>query len=238
MEKSITCLIIDDEPLARSLLERFVSRVPLLSLVGSCNNVVGAMQHLGRERPNLLFLDVEMPDLSGFNLLDMMVINRPQIVLTTAYPQYAINGFDYDVTDYLLKPIQFDRFLRSVHKVHDQLTSIFENNSPHLEAEDTAPFINNSDNNLIWITTNKTRLQIDSHDILYIESFKDYLKIHLYNKTIVVRMALYKIEQLLPANCFIRTHRSYLVRRNAISAACGTTIKLINDKQLPIGVYY
>ncbi|QMW05450.1 LytR/AlgR family response regulator transcription factor [Spirosoma foliorum] len=240
MEKPITCLLIDDEPLARNLLERFIARVPFLNLVGTYSNAIDAMVPLYETKLDLLFLDVQMPEVTGFNLLDMLTAHRPQVILTTAYSQYAVSGFDYNVTDYLLKPIQFERFLRAVHKVYAQQENVpalptSSSQVASLPQTDSPP---TSTDPYIWIPVNKTRLHLNTKDIVFIESLKDYVKIHLQSKTLVVRLALYKIEQLLPIHQFIRIHRSFLVRRDAISAVHGSMVEFMNKQQLPIGISY
>lgn len=238
MEKSISCLLVDDEPLARNLLERYIDRVPFLTLLSSCSNAVDALKKVSEEKPDLLLLDVQMPELTGLNLLDILVTNRPQVILTTAYSQYALDGFEYNVTDYLLKPIRFERFLRAIYKVRSQLTTGPER---EIRLDKTGNQLSASQiatDHFIWLTIDKTKVQVNSQEILFIESFKDYISIHLSGQTLIVRLPLQKLEQILPACSFIRIHRSYLVRRSAILAVDAVSIELINKKQLPIGITY
>ena len=200
------------------------------------------MERLYAVKPDLLFLDIQMPEVTGFSLLDMLTTNRPQVVLTTAYPHYAISGFDYAVTDYLLKPIRFERFLTAVNKVQAQV-----DHSRIQPAELTSVSINTALNHnsvselidpYIWINVNKTKVHLNTQEVLFVESLKDYVNLHMPAQTITVRSALHKIEQLLPTHQFIRINRSYLVRRDAILAVQGHMVELINKKQLPIGISY
>lgn len=239
MAAPISCLVVDDEPLACQLLERFISRVASLQHIGTCTNAIDALDAVRMHQPALLFLDIEMPELNGLDLLNTLPINRPQIVLTTAFPNYALEGFEYDVTDYLLKPIRFERFLRAVNRVHARLGTAPDaapTSLPHLPEANNEPIAPTSDTNL-WLNVNKKQIRLPMTDILFIESMRDYTYFHLLNQSLRVHMALSKIEQLLPAE-FVRINRSFIVRCKAIVAMNANVVELINKKQLPIGVTY
>lgn len=245
MENLITCLIVDDEPLARRLLERFVDRVPSLKLVSSCNNSVDAVEALYETHPTLLFLDVQMPEVTGFDLLDTLTDNRPQVVLTTAYPQYAVEGYEYDVTDYLLKPIRFERFLRAINKVRALLnTGQSRTNQIPLPGSKgvlnggAVPETARSEGSYIWLNVNKKQIHVNTQEVFFVESLKDYVKFHLSAQTVLVHSSLHKVEQLLPTNQFIRINRSYIIRHGAILSVQANMVELTNKQKLPIGICY
>ena len=240
MAAPISCLVVDDEPLACQLLERFISRVASLQHIGTCTNAIDAIDAVRLHQPALLFLDIEMPELSGLDLLNTLPANRPQIVLTTAFPNYALEGFNYDVTDYLLKPIRFERFLRAVNRVHARLGLAPDALPaslpplPEANSELTAPVL---DPNL-WLNVNKKQIRLPMTDIVLIESMRDYTYFHLMNQSVRIHTALSKIEQLLSPAEFVRINRSFIVRCGAIVAIKANAVELINKKQLPIGVTY
>lgn len=244
MDALISCLVVDDEPLACQLLERFIGRIASLQLAATCTNAVDAVDAVRIHQPTLLFLDIEMPEMNGLDFLNTFpATNRPQIVLTTAYPQYALNGFDYDVTDYLLKPIRFERFVRAINKVHARTTqaplplpaipSVADSTSGFTESQTTAPT-----EPFIWINVNKKKIRLIIRDILFVESLKDYTRIHLPDQRIDVHTPLNKLEQLLPPDAFMRINRSYVVRRDAVASIQARTVELTNRTQLTIGITY
>ena len=242
MDNPITCLLVEDEPLARRLLERFVARTPSLTLVGLCANAVEALEVVYETQPHLLFLDVQMPEMTGFGLLDVLTTSRPQVVLTTAFPQYAVRGFDYQVTDYLLKPIRFERFLQAVNKVRAaiKLRQAQPVTPPALAVPDRAGSADPPppSEQYVWVRVNKKQLHLRTQDILFVESIRDYVQVHLSTQTLTIHSTLQKMELLLPPAQFIRINRSYIVRLDAIAAVEGNSIELLNKQQLPIGICY
>lgn len=241
MERNLTCLIIDDEPLARELLKKFVVRVPTLICLGECNNAIEAVTVIQNQRPDVIFLDINMPEMTGIELLKSFTAIRPQIVVTTAYPNYALDGFEYDVTDYLLKPIPFDRFLKALNRVRDRMiTGKTIENAP---SDITVTTSGDKDrprlvNKFLWVKEDKKMINVNTDDILYVEGMKDYVKIFLSNKMVVTHITMSRMEQLLPDLDFIRVNRSYIVRRSAIVAVNGNTIEMVNKKEVPIGINY
>lgn len=217
----LKCIIVDDEPLAQEVLENYVQRVGELQLVKKCSNALDAFQSLHNEKVDLLFLDIQMPVIDGLSFLKSLK-NAPAVILTTAYPNHAIEGFDLDVVDYLLKPISFERFLKAVNKVMEQRKSIINGEA-------------NSD--YMFVKVDSKLVKVNFAEIVYIEGMKDYLKIFVKERPLVVHQTMKKIEDLLPRNKFIRVHKSYIVSIGAVNSIVGNFIE-INGKEIPIGANY
>jgi DNA-binding LytR/AlgR family response regulator len=222
----IRCLIVDDEALALDLLEDNIRHVSFLELAGRCRNGFEAMEILQKEKIDLVFLDIQMPDLSGIQLLKTLRA-KPLVIFTTAYEKYALEGFELDVVDYLLKPFSFERFLKAVSKAQDYLR-IQEGAVKEAVSRETESLFVKSDYKLV---------KIDIKDILYIEGLKDYIKIYTGEKPVITLHSMKAIEEKLPPSDFFRVHRSYIinirkikyVRRNFVS---------VGDKEIPIGENY
>lgn len=197
-------IIIDDEKLAISILTKFVNKVPFLQLKLATTNAFEGLQLLNTQEVDLLFLDIEMPDITGVELLKSLK-NKPAIIFTTAYEQYALQGYELDVLDYLVKPIRFERFLNAVNKAH-QLHQLTESNSNPKE-----------EGHLIIKVEYKT-VKVNFSDIIYIEGLKGYVKIYTQQQMLLTRLNLKAIESKLPANLFIRVHRSYIVALQKITS--------------------
>jgi DNA-binding LytR/AlgR family response regulator len=229
MEQRIyNCLIVDDEPLAQNLLEKFVARFPFLKLIGKANYAVAAMEMIHRYHPDIVFLDITMPEMNGFELLETLSTNRPQIIITTAHSDYAVEGFAYNVTDFLIKPIPFDRFLRAVNRAIDRINGTV-----------AAPVVSKpTDGQHFWIKEGTKLLQIYTDDVVFMEGLKDYVKIHLNDRVVVTYLTMTKMEELLPKGQFMRINRSYLVRKKAIKAIYGNTIETVTKQELVIGSSY
>lgn len=206
---TLTCLIVEDEPLARKLLTQYVEKVPGLELMAALASPLSALDFLKDNQPDVLFLDVQMPEITGIGLLKILQ-RKPIVVLTTAYSEYAIEGYELDVTDYLLKPITFERFLKCVEKIHrvkDQgSSSAALGNSP---APAAAPA--KETDKYLFVKDGTKSVRINFADIQYIEGLKDYVRIHTPNKKITTLQSLKKLTELLPAEDFIRVHHSYIV---------------------------
>lgn len=215
------CLIVDDEPLAQEVLENYVQRVEELKLVKKCSNAMEAVQTLHQEKVDLLFLDIQMPVMNGLSFLKSLK-NPPAVILTTAFPKYALEGYDLDVVDYLLKPISFERFLKAVNKAMDQRKNIQEELA-------TAEYL--------FLKVDNKFVKVNYTDIVYIEGMKDYLKIFVKEKLLVVHKTMKAIEDMLPKNQFIRVHKSYIVSLRAVNSIVGNMVE-INGKEIPIGANY
>jgi two-component system LytT family response regulator len=224
----IRCLAVDDEPLALELLEDNISKVPFLQLVAACDNAMEAMKIMQQESIDLLFLDIQMPGLTGLQFIQTMTV-KPMIILITAYEKYALEGFNLDVTDYLVKPVSLDRFIKACNKAQQ----LFELRSPQKNvgpAGKPGYFFVNVDYSLVKIAI---------PDIVYIEGLKDYIRIHLKSsqRPVVTRMPMKTIEEQLPSTDFIRIHKSYIVSIAFITSARKSSV-FINTLELPVSDTY
>jgi DNA-binding LytR/AlgR family response regulator len=222
----LKCLIIDDEPAALSLLEGYVSRTPFLELAGKCTDAFSALEFIGFRQADLLFLDIQMPEFSGVEL-SRMLKSDVKIIFTTAFQQYAIDGFKVDAIDYLLKPFSYDEFLKAALKAQEiiQMKSITGYKNKSVSA--------------IFVKSEYKLLKVELEKILYIEGFKDYIKIHMSDseKPILTLMSLKAIEEKLPAERFMRIHRSYIVNLGQIQALERSQV-LIGDERITIRDQY
>jgi DNA-binding LytR/AlgR family response regulator len=221
--KKMRCIIVDDEPVARKILQEFVEQVPFLELVAKFENAAKTEAFLQNNQADLMFLDIEMPKVSGLELLKKADI-KPLVVLTTAFPQYALEGYELDIIDYLLKPFAFSRFLKAVQKAKE--FADMKNN--------TAASIPSS---YLFVRSEKRIEKIELKDILYAESLGNYVSICTENKKIIAYLTLKSIESQLPASEFIKIHQSFLVACSRIDAIEGNEIKIL-DKALPISRNY
>ncbi|MBE9663032.1 LytR/AlgR family response regulator transcription factor [Mucilaginibacter myungsuensis] len=226
--KKYNCLIIDDEPPAREVLRRYISQVPMLSLIGECGNAVQAISMLKQHHIDLLFLDIQMPQVTGLDLIGTLV-NPPKIVLTTAFEQYAVRAFELDVTDYLVKPIRFDRFLKAVMKALPEQDASYDDQTP-FNAQDS------TDHAFLYFRADRKMVKVMLNDILYIESLKDYVKINTTKGPVITKYAITSLEAMLPAS-FIRVHRSYLIALDKIDSYTQDEINIGIDV-IPIGKLY
>ncbi|MEO6719392.1 MAG: LytTR family DNA-binding domain-containing protein [Ferruginibacter sp.] len=220
----IRCLAIDDEPLALELLEDNISKIPYLQLVASCDNALEAMQVMQKEQIDLIFLDIQMPGLTGLQFIQTMSV-KPMIILITAYERYALEGFNLDVTDYLLKPVSLDRFVKACTKAKE----LYDLKSP---AKGAAPA---SDPGYFFVNVDYSLVKISTADITYIEGLKDYIKINLKStqKPVITRMPMKTIEEQLPATLFLRIHKSYIAGISHITAIRKSSV-FIGNIELPV----
>lgn len=226
---NITCLIVDDEPLARNLLKEYVSKLHYLDLKGMCSNALEAMEFLRQQPVDLLFLDIQMPDLTGISFLKALQ-KKPMVIFTTAYSEYALESYDLDVVDYLLKPITFERFLRAVEKASQRFVNGQASPSPEKPASmESSPFI--------FVKDGTKLVKVRWEDILYIEGLKDYVTIHTRDQKIVTLQRLKVLETQLPADKFIRIHNSYIVALNAIEVIYKNEVQ-VGKALLPISDSY
>lgn len=210
----IKCLIIDDEPSSQNVLQQFASKLDFLQLEGVCNSALEAMGFLKTNPVDLLFLDINMPYLSGLSFYKSLQ-NPPLVIFTTAYSEYALDGFDVNATDYLLKPFSFERFFKAVTKARDVLSDKTEQEH-------------------IIIKADKKLHQVKFIDILFVEALGDYIKIHLKNKTLVTYKTLSKIKSELPESSFLQVHKSYVINKNCIDYIEGNQV-LIQTHKIPLG---
>jgi len=226
----IKCIIVDDEIHARKVLEKYIQDIPHLELVKSCKNALEAMDVLRNESIDAMFLDINMPKLTGLNFLESLQ-NAPAVVITTAYREYALDAYELDVVDYLHKPIPFPRFVKSISKVEDKLQ--VKNQPIQIIKEQTTQV--NSD--FIFVKADKKTIKLNFNEIQYIEGLGDYIKIHTNNKAIVSKLTVKRMEELLPNKQFPRVHKSFIVSMNAISSIEGNQIE-IGETKVPIGQIY
>jgi DNA-binding LytR/AlgR family response regulator len=224
--KIITCLAVDDEPPALDVVTRYICSIPQLHLAGTCTNAVQALAMLQQHPIDLLFLDIQMPQILGTQFLRTLK-NPPKVIFTTAYRKFAVEGFELDAVDYLLKPITFQRFLKAVNKVMDL---------PLQETPPPAPGKSSSPE-FIHIRADRKMQKIAIADIIYIESLRDYCRIVTSSKKIITRQPISSIENNLPADNFIRIHRSYLISIDKIETYTNELIE-IAQQELPIGRMY
>lgn len=216
----IKTLIVDDEKLAVELLLAYAAKIPDLSVVGTAHNAIAAKGILQEKQVDLLFLDIQMPDLTGIQLLRMLK-NPPAVVLTTAYSEFALEGYELDVLDYLLKPIEFERFYKAVSKVLAGSSSVARS------VEDPPA------NDYFFVKTDHQIVKVNFADILFIESLREYVRIHTPTQRIVARLAMQRLEELLPPAKFIRIHRTYIINIDAVQRIEGNLLH-IGKEQLPI----
>lgn len=228
----IHCIAIDDEPLALDLIRDYTERIPFLSLEGLFESGMEVLDWLQNHQVDLIFLDIMMPDITGIQFMEVLH-NRPLVVFTTAYDQYALKGFELDVVDYLLKPISFDRFLKAVLKVQDRL-----------QAEKTGTIqspsqgvIQSGDREYIFIRTEGHLKKIDLKSICYIEGMKDYLSIHTGEGRIMTLMNFRDMLDLLPEERFIRIHRSFIIHVDFIDRV-ESRVVIVKNKRIPISKAY
>jgi DNA-binding LytR/AlgR family response regulator len=214
-----TCIIVEDEPLARSLMENYIQKVPYLHLVQSFSNPLKALEYLRENTVDILFSDIQMPEITGITLLKILQ-KKPLIILTTAYSEYAIEGYELDVLDYLLKPITFERFLKSVEKATLRLNGNLLPKTPEKNVSENFPLIvpTESIQPFIFMKDGTKLVKIRLNEIMYIEGLKDYVTIYTLQQKIVSLQTIKSLESTLPEKQFIRIHNSYIVALEWIEA--------------------
>lgn len=224
MSKKIRCVIVDDEPIAREIIASFVEKTPNLELVKMCKNASEAIVFMQKEEVDLYFLDINMPEITGLSLAKI-INKKSKIIFTTAYRDYAVDGFNLNVVDYLLKPIAFDRFLQAIQKVYA---------ANDVKKEEV---IEEKSNDFMFVRSDRKMVKINFEDIFYIESLGDYVKIFTSNEAIVTRETITNIEARLSHKSFIRIHRSYIVSFKGITSYTNEFVE-VNNKALPISRSY
>lgn len=218
------CIIVEDEPLAAEVLQDYIGQVSFLNLKAVCRDAIFALEILQKETVDLIFLDINLPKLKGLDFIKTLK-HPPQIVITTAYHEYALQGYEYNVVDYLLKPIEFSRFLAAVNKLKADVPQ-----SP-------AAGSRNEERRYLFFNVSKKRVKIYLDEILYIESLKEYIRIYTKTRNILTKFQLGEIEEVLDKSNFLRVHRSFIVAKDKIEAFTATDIE-INGKQVPVGRSY
>jgi len=219
----IKCIIVEDEPLAAKVLSDYVSQVPFLELTGTFKDAILATEHLRENTVDLIFLDIHLPKLKGMAFLKTLT-NPPAVIITTAYHQYAVEGFSMNVTDYLLKPIEFERFLVAVNKIKAA------------QGEKQRP-VEGQEKDFIFLNVQKKKVKILFSEIVYIESQREYIKIITTKKEYISKMSTHEIEALLPSNLFKRIHRSFIVSVSKIESYTAESVE-VNGVSIPIGRGY
>lgn len=223
----LRCIAIDDEPLALELLEDNISKVPFLHLIAKCNNAMEAMKVLQEQPADLIFLDIQMPGLTGLQFLQSLT-NKPMAILITAYEKYALDGYNLDVVDYLVKPVSLDRFIKACNKAWE----LFElRNKKQTVNEPAADYI--------FVNVDYSLLKVELSDITWIEGLKDYIKINLKNSTkpVITRMSMKSMEEELPAARFLRIHKSFIISKQHVTAVRKNSV-FLGSMEIPVSDSY
>jgi DNA-binding LytR/AlgR family response regulator len=216
----IKCIVVDDEPLAISLLESYVQKVPFLELVFSTENPIEALDYIQKNESDLVFLDIQMPELTGINFMKILG-NKQKYILTTAYAEYALEGYEHNIVDYLLKPISFDRFYKSALKAQERFATNENKEDVHF-----------------FVKSSGQQHRINFDDVLYVESIKDYVNIKTPKQEYIVLDTLKSMEQQLPESSFVRIHKSFIINLNQIKSLGAKKITLVSEQEIPIGDIY
>lgn len=225
------CLVVDDEPLAQQVMEDFISRVPFLELEGKCSSAMEAMGILQKQTIDLLFLDINMPVIRGIDMIASLPV-RPLFILTTAYSEYAVESYTLNATDYLLKPIPFERFLSAVNKAYEIYTLRRQSKESH------GPGSGDASPGHFFVRANYQNVRINFEDIHFVEGLKDYVRIHLNGRKPVMTLQTMKnMVEILPRHKFVRIHKSFIVNLGRIDALERNRV-LIGEKRIPVGDGY
>lgn len=230
MREKFNCYIIDDEHLAIKILEKYIEKISFLELKGSFSSPLDAVAKMAEDKPDLLFLDINMPDLDGLSFIPMLN-PKPMVILTTAYDQHALRAYDLEVIDYMLKPISFERFYKGVLRLYQDF------NPHHIPEKVESKVVLKKEPEFIFIKVGFRIQKIDIAEILYVEGMKDYLKIHTPKEKIMTLLSFSKLEEMLPERKFIRVHRSYMVALEKIDHIERNRIRIV-DQFIPIGNSY
>lgn len=217
--KQIKCLIVEDEPVSQEILKRYISEFPPLELVGVCENAIDAMKVVRESKPDVIFLDITLPRISGLDFYKSLV-DPPYVIFTTAYPEYAVNGFEVNAIDYLVKPFPFDRFLRAVAKLQEKFA-----------------VTESRESGFIMLQADKKTHKVSFSEVLYAEAMGDYVKVFFSGKTLIVHLTLQKLIDQLPADQFMRVHKSFVVALSKIDYIEGNMV-VLNANKIPIGQTY
>ncbi len=244
MNETLSCYLVDDEPPAHHIMTKYIERVPYLNLLGQSLDPFEGLERVGQLKPDILFLDVEMPYMTGVSFLKSLPLPHPMVIMVTASPQFAADTYQFEsVTHYLLKPAGFDKFLDAVNRVTKRLGFEPDPNAPtptrppvrsktkeSVDARERIPYF--------LIKEDKILVRVAPEDIVYAESMRDYLKLHLVTRTLVTHMTMSRLEEMLPPSQFLRVSRSFLVRRQSIKEIDGNQITTLDGRKVAIGVTY
>lgn len=223
------CLVVDDEPLARDLIRSHIEKLENFEIVAECGDAMKALQELRNSNIDLMFMDIQMPQITGIEFLKTLK-HPPKVIITTAYREYALDGFELDVVDYLLKPITFERFLKSINKYY-QITQ------EELQSFVSTPASAPSEDAFIYVKENKKVIKLHLNEILYIEGLSEYVQIYTESKKIITKTSMTNLQEKLPEMNFMRIHKSYIVSLAKIEAFTAHSIE-VPGKELPIGRSY
>lgn len=217
------CIIVEDEPLAQNVLKKYIGEHPTLELIAVCNDALAAQPILNQQDIDLLFLDINLPKLSGINFIKTL-LRPPLVIFTTAYPEFAVEGFELNAVDYLLKPFSFERFLKAVNKAFEKLSTTNQSNDGNKAA-------------FIFLKADKKIHKVDLDSIHFIEAIGDYMKVVTDTGQLIINETMKKLQEELPVNSFIRVHKSFIISRNKIKFIEGNYVQ-VEDKSIPIGATY
>ena len=218
----LQCIVVDDEPIARDIVIGYINQIPYLKLIGSCKDAFEAMEMMKKQSIDLLFLDINMPRLSGMTMLRTLK-NTPDVIITTAYSEYALEGFELSVTDYLLKPFSFERFVQATEKVIEKRLERTSNSNIKEESE-----------TYLFVKSDKKQIKIDINEIRFIESYGNYIHIYTSNEKVTTKQTLTDFEKQLPLKAFIRIHKTYIVAYRHIKYMEGNQVS-VGERKLPVG---
>jgi DNA-binding LytR/AlgR family response regulator len=222
----LNCLIVDDEPLAIKVLEAHIANIPSLTVGNTCSNAFTAMEVLKQGKTDLIFLDIHMPKLMGHEFLRTLR-TPPKVIFTTAYKEYALEAFELDAIDYLLKPVTLERLVKAVNKISNTIVAEQDKETSIVDGE-----------GFVYLRAERKMIKVKYSDVIYVESMKDYIKIVRQNeKPLLVKQSISALEEVLPANLFLRIHRSYIVALDKIAAFTNHEVE-IDGKEIPIGRLY
>jgi len=238
------CLIVDDEPPARDVIRRYIEEVPLLELAGECANAIQAITVLQQEPVDLIFLDIRMPQLDGIDFLKTLK-NAPRIIFTTAHAEYAIEGYELNIVDYLLKPVRFDRFLKAVNKafpVRNSLAAtgkqgVWERSAPERGAGGYGIAGEKKNDSFVYFRADRKMVKVYLREIHYIESMKDYIKVVTSGASLITKQSISSVEAMLPESLFVRTHRSFIVSVQKVDSFTHELVE-VGKASIPIGKLY
>ncbi|HSC52149.1 MAG TPA: LytTR family DNA-binding domain-containing protein [Phnomibacter sp.] len=228
---NLTCITVDDEPLALRLLADHISKLPNLKLLGSFTNPLEALVAVGKLSPDIIFLDIQMPELNGIQFMQIVEQSKSKIIVTSAYPEYAIAGYEHNVADYLLKPVPLQRFIKAVERVRTMLKPSSQPivQDAHIKLPHSGGYI--------FVKVENKLMRVELDNILYIEGLKNYVYIHTDQNKILTLQVMKQLEELLPSNRFVRVHKSYIVAINKIKSVERIQL-IIGDTKIPVGATY
>jgi two-component system, LytTR family, response regulator len=223
------CIIADDEPLAREVISKYVTRIPSLQLVGECSNAVQVIESIQQQEIDLIFLDIQMPEISGTDLIRILK-NAPYIIITTAFQEYSLEGYELDVVDYLLKPIKFERFLKAV-------TKVFRLSGEGATSPASQEKLEPQEDAYLYFRTDRKTVKVMLNEILYVEGMGNYVKVFTEGGMIITKNSMTTVETMLSETLFIRVHRSFIVSKTKIKSFSGEVIA-VGKIEIPIGKLY